>query len=81
MVKGILQGQYKGATMLKWLEKLILKKIVKRAIGNILDNEAKTTIFVEEKIDEIAEGIKKYVDGKVLQVVQETHDRLRETQK
>lgn len=67
--------------MLKWLEKLILKKIVKRAIGNILDNEAKTTIFIEEKIDEIAEGIKKYVDGKVLQVVQETHDRLRETQK
>lgn len=67
--------------MLKWLEKIILKKIVKRAIGNILDNEAKTTIFVEEKIDEIAEGIKKYVDGKVLQVVQETHDRLRETQK
>ena len=67
--------------MLKWLEKLILKNLVKRAIGNILDNEAKTTIFVEEKIDEIAEGIKKYVDGKVLQVVQETHDRLRETQK
>jgi NADPH-dependent 7-cyano-7-deazaguanine reductase QueF len=67
--------------MLKWLEKIILKKIVKRAIGNILDNEAATTIFVEEKINEIAEGIKKYVDGKVLQVVQETHDRLRETQK
>ena len=39
--------------MLKWLEKFILKKIVKRAIGKILDNEAATTIFVEEKINEI----------------------------
>jgi hypothetical protein len=67
--------------MLKWLEKIILKKIVKRAIGEILDNEAATTIFVEEKINEIAEGIEKHVGNKVLQVVQETHDRLRETQK
>ena len=67
--------------MLKWLEKIILKKLVKRAIGKILDNEAKTTIFVEEKIDEIAEGIEKFVGNKVLEVVQETHDRLRETQK
>lgn len=67
--------------MLKWLEKFILKKIVKRAIGKILDNEAATTIFVEEKINEITEGIEKFVGNKVLQVVQETHDRLRETQK
>lgn len=67
--------------MLKWLEKLILKKLVKRAIGKILDNEAATTIFVEEKINEISEGIEKFVGNKVLEVVQETHDRLRETQK
>lgn len=67
--------------MLKWLEKFILKKIVKRVIGNILDNEAATTIFVEEKINEITEGIEKFVGEKVIQVVQETHDRLRETQK
>ena len=67
--------------MLKWLEKYILKKLVKRVIGNILDNEAATTIFVEGKINEIAEGIEKHVGNKVLQVVQETHDRLRETQK
>lgn len=67
--------------MLKWLEKFILKKIVKRAIGKILDNEAATTIFVEEKINEITEGIEKHVGNKVLQVVQETHDRLREAQK
>ena len=67
--------------MFKWLEKFILKKIVKRAIGKILDNEAATTIFVEEKINEITEGIEKHVGNKVLQVVQETHDRLRETQK
>lgn len=67
--------------MLKWLEKFILKKIVKRAIGKILDNETATTIFVEEKINEIAEGIEKHVGNKVIQMVQETHDRLRETQK
>jgi hypothetical protein len=67
--------------MLKWLEKFILKKLVKRVIGKILDNEAATTIFVEEKIDEISEGIEKFVGNKVLEVVQETHDRLRETQK
>lgn len=67
--------------MPKWLEKIILKKLVKRVIGKILDNEAKTTIFVEEKIDEISEGIEKFVGNKVLEVVQETHDRLRETQK
>lgn len=67
--------------MFKWLEKFILKKLVKRVIGKILDNEAATTIFVEEKIDEISEGIEKFVGNKVLEVVQETHDRLRETQK
>lgn len=67
--------------MLKWLEKIILKKLVKRVIGKILDNEAATTIFVEEKINEISEGIEKFVGNKVLEVVQETHDRLRETQK
>ena len=67
--------------MFKWLEKFILKKIVKRAIGKILDKEVATTIFVEEKINEISEGIEKFVGNKVLQVVQETHDRLRETQK
>lgn len=67
--------------MLKWLEKIILKKLVKRVIGKILDNEVATTIFVEEKIDEISEGIEKHVGNKVLQMVQETHDRLRETQK
>ena len=67
--------------MLKWLEKFILKKIVKRAIGKILDNEAATTIFVEEKINEISENIEKFVGNKVLEVVQETHDRLRDTQK
>ena len=67
--------------MLKWLEKIILKKLVKRVIGKILDNEVATTIFVEEKIDEISEGIEKHVGNKVFQMVQETHDRLRETQK
>ena len=67
--------------MLKWLEKFILKKIVKRVIGNILNNETATTIFVEEKINEISEGIEKFVGNKVLEVVQETHDRLRDTQK
>lgn len=67
--------------MLKWLEKFVLKKIVKRVIGKILDNEAATTIFVEEKIDEISEGIEKFVGEKVIEVVKETHDRLRETQK
>ena len=67
--------------MFKWLEKIILKKLVKRAIGKILDNEASTTIFVEGKINEISEGIEKFVGNKVLEVVQETHDRLRETQK
>jgi hypothetical protein len=67
--------------MFEWLEKFILKKIVKRAIGKILDNEAATTIFVEEKINEISEGIEKFVGNKVLEVVQETHDRLRDTQK
>lgn len=67
--------------MLKWLEKIILKKLVKRVVGKILDKEPATTIFVEEKIDEIAEGIEKFVGNKVLQVVQEAHDRLRETQK
>ena len=67
--------------MFKWLEKFILKKIVKRAIGKILDNEAATTIYVEEKINEISEGIEKHVGEKVIQVVQEAHDRLRETQK
>ena len=67
--------------MLKWLEKFILKKLVKRVIGKILDNEVSTTIFVEEKINEITEGIEKHVGNKVLQMVQETHDRLRETQK
>lgn len=67
--------------MLKWLEKIILKKLVKRAIGKILDKEVATTIFVEEKINEISEGIEKHVGEKVLQVVQETHDRLREAQK
>ena len=67
--------------MFKRLEKFILKRIVKRAIGKILDNEAATTIFVEEKINEISEGIEKFVGNKVLEVVQETHDRLRETQK
>lgn len=67
--------------MFEWLEKFILKKIVKRAIGKILDNEAATTIFVEEKINEISEGIEKFVGNKVLEVVQETHDKLRDTQK
>jgi hypothetical protein len=67
--------------MFEWLEKFILKKIVKRAIGKILDNEAATTIFVEEKINEISEGIEKFVGEKVIQVVQETHDKLRDTQK
>lgn len=67
--------------MIKWLEKIILKKLVKRVVGEILDKEPATTIFVEEKIDEIAEGIEKFVGNKVLQVVQEAHDRLRETQK
>lgn len=67
--------------MLKWLEKFILKKLVKRVIGNILDNEAATTIFVEEKINEISETIEKFVGEKVIEIVQETHDRLRETQK
>lgn len=67
--------------MPKWLEKYVLKKLVKRVIKNILDNEAATTIFVEEKIDEISENIEKFVGEKVIQVVQETHDRLRETQK
>lgn len=67
--------------MLKRLEKFILKRIVKRAIGKILDNEAATTIFVEEKINEISEGIEKFVGNKVLEVVRETHDRLRDTQK
>lgn len=67
--------------MLKWLEKFILKKIVKRAIGKVLDNEAATTIFVEEKINEISENIEKFVGDKVVEIIQETHDRLRETQK
>jgi len=67
--------------MLKWLEKFVLKKLVKRVIQNILDNEAATTIFVEEKINEISENIEKFVGEKVIEIVQETHDRLRETQK
>ena len=67
--------------MYKWLEKIILKKLVKRAIGKILDNEAATTIFVEEKIDEISESIEKFVGEKVIDLLKETHNRLRETQK
>jgi hypothetical protein len=67
--------------MFKWLEKFILKKLVKRVIGKILDNEVATTVFVEEKINEISEGIEKFVGEKVIQVVQETHDKLRDTQK
>ena len=67
--------------MIKRLEKFVLKKIIKRVVKGILKNEEKTTAFVEGKIDEISEGIEKFVGEKVLILVQEAYDGLRETQK
>lgn len=67
--------------MLKWLEKFVIKRIIKRVTGSILKNEEKTTVFVEEKIDGIFETVEKFVETKVLTLVQEAHNGLRDTQK
>lgn len=67
--------------MLKWLEKFVIKRIIKRVAGSILKNEEKTTVFVEEKIDGIFETVEKFVETKVLTLVQEAYNGLRDTQK
>lgn len=67
--------------MLKWLEKFVIKRIIKRVAGSILKNEEKTTVFVEEKIDGIFETVENFVETKVLTLVQEAYNGLRDTQK
>lgn len=66
--------------MFKWLEKFVVKKIVKRVINTVLDNEEEVIVFVEEHLDEITEKAKNYLETKVASLVKKAYETLRDTQ-
>lgn len=67
--------------MLKWLEKFILKKIIKRTTKNLANGKEEIIETVEGKIDEIFEELQTNINQKVVYLIGKAIDGVCDTQK